>query len=348
MVGRGIHWLVRLFVLSLVFSSIANAQLKMVFAGVEGENKVYWDFSGCVTFENATLFGPLNDTSWLYPSEDTGWKFFSNDGTGDDLVIKSVNITLSGPQQYKWIIKDADGTILHTIVIPITGWAFFPSYQSIEPRMGPYTVPNLEMGQQLCIEGSGSFTLDYDFIMDVPNNIETALNHGYRDRLTNGGILRQMVRIIPSGQAEDYTAYQSSAFGGETDPSKIGPLADFDFDGSKNLLEFAIASDATVPDRQAFSAFWDDSSGVICIVFKMRANAPHLSYTIEYGQALMNMDTTQVLWDGQEVTLSNSSSPLTVVNVANPGTGILTVTMCYGAPEGVSLSFARLKVSEAN
>lgn len=134
--------------ITLVAAPVANARLNMVFTGVEGSNQIYWHFSGCVTVDTATTFGPLNDAAWLYPDGTVGWSFFFNTGTGDDLVKKSANTTLVSAQEYRWVIRDSSGSVLQIIPVQITSWWINLNGQAIEPRTQPYTVPNLEVGQQ--------------------------------------------------------------------------------------------------------------------------------------------------------------------------------------------------------
>jgi hypothetical protein len=170
--------------------------------------------------------------------------------------------------------------------------------------------------------------VDYDFFRDQPNNAETVFNSGSRDRQANGGMLRQKVRIIGSSESSSYSTFQSSQFPGETDPAKVGPLAD---------------------DRVNF--FPMPSIGARCVVFKMRINDPKLVYTLEYGQALQFSSTVQVRWDGEDVSLSDSSAPVQVeedLEEGDPGPGFRWVRLCINeASFQSSAIFMRLKVSLA-
>lgn len=329
-------------VLVLAMVTTANARLNMVFTGVEGENQIYWHFSGCLTVDTATTYGPLNDTAWLYPDGSPGWDFFFNNGTGEDLVLKGVNTELVAPQSFRWVIKDSSGTVLETIEVPITGWLVLTFTQSIHPQTAPYTVPNLEVGQQICLEGSGSFTLGTDSLSGLPNQVAEVFEEGFRDRQANGGMLRQTVRIIPDANATDYTAFQSSAFGGETDPLKVGPLADFDLDGLQNLLEFACGSSATFPTPHTEVLKGTRLGDMNCFEFVIRSDAPNLSYQLEYGEVLTWSRSVDVVWDGTYISVGGRNWE---VEEGTPlGDGTVRVVLCF--TEDVKLFFARLKVTD--
>lgn len=162
-------------------------------------------------------------------------------------------------------------------------------------------------------------------------------------------MLRQKVRIIGSSESSSYSTFQSSQFPGETDPAKVGPLADFDRGGTSNLTEYALGMNPRWPDRVNF--FPMPSIGARCVVFKMRINDPKLVYTLEYGQALQFSSTVQVRWDGEDVSLSDSSAPVQVeedLEEGDPDPGFRWVRLCINeASFQSSAIFMRLKVSLA-
>lgn len=333
---------------SSLLAQPASATLEMLFRGTEDQNVVYWHFSGCVQIFTPTEFGPLNDESWLYP-KGVGWAFFTDDGTGTDIVKKGTGTTMSNNSQFRWIIKDSVGNVVETIEVPIVGWLILKSTQAIEPRTAPYTVPNLEAGQKLCLEGSGSFELNDDSINNSPNTLSTVFRTGLRYRATNGGELVQTMIIYPEKEGRaNYASYRENSFGNQAGGERGDPTSDFDRDGSSNLLEYATATDASKAGPQGVSMHREGDK--VCIEFKMRTDDPSLNYELEYGSSLGGLSlgeeqSAQLIWTGTILRIGGEDVPLELVRFSTTEPGIRLVRICYTGKE--PFFFMRLRVTRS-
>lgn len=102
--------------------------------------------------------------------------------------------------------------------------------------------------------------------------------------------MNQRVRMISNPSS--YETYQMTKFGGETDPNKVGPEADFDEDGRSNFFEYATMGDPEKADSFTFEKL---RGGVL--KFKIRTDDPTLTFSIEYSETLLDFTSTKIYED---------------------------------------------------
>ncbi|MGJ8695702.1 MAG: hypothetical protein ACSHYF_05245 [Verrucomicrobiaceae bacterium] len=325
------------------------ADLELSFEGEADKEFVTWTASGCLTIATDTSFGPLNDTSLLYPNGGPGWTFFSDTGFGENLVKKNASTTVEAGGSFNWIIKDSQGTEIQTITVPITGWLISQLYQSIEPRTAPYTVPNLEIGQQLCWEGTGTFMINPDPPNNESNTLNTVFREGTKQRDANGGLIKQTVKFLSGMPPYSYEEFQATAFPPDADPEKIRPSDDYDGDGISNYYEYATDTSPTFKNKSQFVV--GEILGTPCFQFWIRLDDPNIAYTIKYSDTLLQFESTGLTINLDQnpdidIKATNPSAPFTFI-VQNPDMAeeFRHVTVCYN---GTSKKlFAVLEIAKA-
>ena len=86
----------------------------------------------------------------------------------------------------------------------------------------------------------------------------------------------------------DFASWQSLHWPGVTDPAIIGPLADPDFDGEVNLLEFATAQNPTAATRAIPSLVKSGAALEFTYTRSPTAMSDGVTFTVEWSDTLAN------------------------------------------------------------
>lgn len=114
-------------------------------------------------------------------------------------------------------------------------------------------------------------------------------------------------------------------FGGETDPARIGPFADFDNDGKPNLLEYAYGLDAATGETEKpVKAEGPRKEGANIhgrFRFLARADDPELSFIVGVTSNLSGWTHVPITFDGSAWS-STQPTTLTIVSQTDLGNGL--------------------------
>lgn len=129
---------------------------------------------------------------------------------------------------------------------------------------------------------------------------------------TYGGV--QLVGITPP--EEGFSSWQEQHFPGETDPAIIGPDADADGDGIRNLLEYGLGGDPNEAGRDplpltGFATFTVEGvpGDYLTLTFTRPDGIRDLSYDVSVSSDLATWAATAVL----EETIANGDGTTTYI-----------------------------------
>ena len=92
--------------------------------------------------------------------------------------------------------------------------------------------------------------------------------------------------------AQTFAQWAAAAFPGQSDPAVVGPSADPDLDGKKNIIEYFAGTSANAFDTSALMSLNADDPGYLVLTLRKSRNLAGVSYSIEKSSDLRNWVNT--------------------------------------------------------
>ncbi|MEY3897684.1 MAG: hypothetical protein RLZZ214_3205, partial [Verrucomicrobiota bacterium] len=244
------------------------------------------DFSGSIVDTDLTRFPTAN------PNLKTGLT-----KTGATTQVLSGTSSYSGPTNVIGGVLNLTGSLANTSALTIGSGARFENLGSLTVTGAITNDGTLLVTDDALLAVGGTFT--NNGVLDI-RGWSGSLPPGL---VNNGTILSDPPPVMDPGI---FTDWQALVWPGTSDPETIGPDADPDGDGRKNLLEWALLLDPKRPD--VFTPTFILNGGTLETTYTRRKVAPgEAGYQVEWSDSLADdWSDTDVLTD-RPVSLSTTA-----------------------------------------